>query len=84
MKDGVPSWNAGSCCGPATVEKVDDVSYFRELIKVLIEKYNVDPTKVFVTGWSVGGFMTYRLACELSDAIAGAAPFEGGLGNHFL
>ena len=37
-----------------------------------------------MTGWSVGGFMTYRLACELSDIIAGAAPFEGSLGNHYL
>jgi len=35
---------------------------------------------VFVVGWSNGGIMAYRLACEMSDRIAGAAIFAGSLG----
>lgn len=47
---------------------------------VLIEKYKVDENRIFVTGWSNGGFMTYRLVCEMSDRIAGAAPFAATFG----
>jgi polyhydroxybutyrate depolymerase len=38
----------------------------------------VDRARVFVTGVSNGGGMTARLACELSDRLAGAAPVAGG------
>ena len=47
---------------------------------ILIEKYKVDENRIFVTGWSNGGFMTYRLVCEMSDRIAGGAPFAGIFG----
>lgn len=50
------------------------------MIDLLIEKYKADSEKVYVTGWSNGGFMTYKLACELSDKISGAAPFVAPLG----
>ena len=45
------------------------------MIDTLIEKYRVDERLIFVAGWSNGGMMGYRLACELSDKIAGAALF---------
>jgi len=45
----------------------------------MVSKYRADPKKIFVTGWSAGAFMSYNLACELSDLIAGSAPFVGGL-----
>ncbi len=51
------------------------------MIDILIEKYKVDESRIFVTGWSNGGYMTYRLACELSEKIAGAAPFAGFFGQ---
>ncbi len=76
----VPSWNAGTCCGEAMTSNSDDVGYFRKMIDILIEKYRVDESRIFATGWSNGGYMTYRLACELSDKIAGGAPFVGILG----
>jgi poly(3-hydroxybutyrate) depolymerase len=34
---------------------------------------SVDPKRVYVTGISNGGFMTMRLATELSDEIAAVA-----------
>jgi len=58
----------------------DDVAYFKKVIDILIEKYRADESQIFVTGWSNGGYMTYRLACELSDKIAGGAPFVGSFG----
>jgi polyhydroxybutyrate depolymerase len=49
----------------------------RALIDKLEDDYAVDPKRVFVTGISNGGMMSYRLACELSEKIAAAAPVEG-------
>ena len=73
----MPTWNSGNCCGYAQEHQVDDVAFFRALLDKLEKKYAVDPKRIFVTGISNGGMMSYRLACEMSDKIAAAAPVEG-------
>ena len=52
----------------------DDVKFISQLLDVVTEKYQVDPNRVYATGISNGGGMSYRLACELSDRIVGIAP----------
>jgi polyhydroxybutyrate depolymerase len=42
-----------------------------------VKKYKVDDSQIFIVGWSNGGHMAYRLACEMSDRIAGIASFAG-------
>ena len=59
---------------------MDDVGYFRKIIGILKKDYQISEDEIFVTGWSNGGFMSFRLACELSDLIAAAAPFVGTFG----
>ncbi len=73
------SWNAGDCCGTGVSQNIDDVGFVRDMIKSLAGEYCVDEKRVFSTGFSNGGYMSYRLACELSDAIAAAAPVSGGI-----
>jgi polyhydroxybutyrate depolymerase len=72
-----PTWNAGACCGYAQTNNVDDAGFLRALIDKLEHDYNVDPKRIFATGISNGGMMSYRLACELADRIAAIAPVEG-------
>jgi polyhydroxybutyrate depolymerase len=72
-----PTWNAGACCGYAQMNKVDDVGFLRALIDRLEHDYPIDPNRVFATGISNGGMMSYRLACEMADRIAAIAPVEG-------
>jgi len=72
-----PTWNAGACCGYAMIHKVDDTGFLRTLIDKLEHDYTIDPKRIFVTGISNGGMMSYRLACELSDKVAAIAPVEG-------
>ncbi len=55
----------------------DDVGFISALIDYLSSLYNLDPTRVFSTGVSNGGIMSYRLACELSDKIRAIAPVVG-------
>lgn len=71
------TWNGGNCCGGASQSELDDVGFIDELIDQLLTDYNIDPKRVYVTGMSNGGFMSYRLACELSNKIAAIAPVAG-------
>jgi len=73
------TWNSGNCCAYAMRNNIDDVGFIRKLIETLVATDNVDPKRVFVTGISNGGMMSFRLACELSDRIAAAAPVAGAL-----
>lgn len=74
------SWNAGACCGAARDQGVDDVGYVMALLTRLEEEYCIDPRRVYSTGMSNGGFLSYRLACERADRFAAIASVTGMLG----
>jgi polyhydroxybutyrate depolymerase len=71
------SWNAGSCCGSSSSQGVDDVQFVRDMLDALAVDYCVDPKRVFSAGFSNGGMLSHRLACELSDRIAAIGPVAG-------
>ena len=73
------SWNAGSCCGGAQSSGVDDVAFFRAMVKEVSTHANVDLNRVYATGLSNGAYMSYRLACEAADVFAAVAPGAGGV-----
>lgn len=58
---------------------VDDVGFLSALIDTISENYNIDACRVFSTGMSNGGFMSYRLACELENKIAAVASVTGSM-----
>ena len=74
------SWNAGACCGMSASSQVDDVAFVGDLLDALEAQLCVDAKRVYATGMSNGGFLSHRLACELSDRIAAVAPVAGVLG----
>ena len=57
----------------------DDVGFTDVLIDSLHQDYNINLRRVYSTGMSNGGFMSYMLACELSDRIAAIASVTGAL-----
>lgn len=71
---GLRTWNGGGCCGYAVQAGIDDVGFIRALIADLTARYRIDPKRVYATGHSNGGIMSYRLACDLADGIAAIAP----------
>ncbi|MBK7944026.1 MAG: phospholipase [Flavobacteriales bacterium] len=83
--DGYPSpinirtWNAGGCCGYAMNQNINDVGYISALLDQIIATHNIDTLRIYATGMSNGGFMSYRLACELSDRIAAIAPVSASM-----
>lgn len=58
---------------------VDDVGFAEALIEHIAASYNIDLTRVYSTGMSNGGFMSYQLACQLSDKIAAIASVAGSM-----
>ena len=75
-----PSWNAGACCGSAAADGVDDVGFVDAALDALEAGLCVDPDRVYATGFSNGGFLSHRLACERADRFAAIAPVAGVLG----
>jgi polyhydroxybutyrate depolymerase len=57
----------------------NDVAFISALIDEMIAKHHIDPKRVYVTGISNGGMMSYRLACDLADRIVAIAPVAGNI-----
>jgi polyhydroxybutyrate depolymerase len=74
-QSGTTFWNAFG----SPTETVDDVSFLSALIDSLNVEYNIDLNRVYSTGMSNGGFMSYRLACELGSRIAAIASVTGAM-----
>lgn len=74
------SWNGGSCCGGAAAKGLDEVGFMRAIFDEVSSHLNVDLDRVFATGLSNGGYMSYRLACEAADLFAAVAPAAGLIG----
>ena len=75
-KAGDDSWNAGYCCDNAEADQIDDVQFTRDMITWLEAHTCVDPKRIYASGGSNGGGMTYRLACQAADVIAAVAPVD--------
>ena len=77
LEDRILTWNVGFGFGYALRNNVDDVGFLRELIARTVREYGADPRRVYATGISNGGIMSYRLASEASDLVAAIAPVAG-------
>ena len=69
-------WNSGGWTIGSTV---DDVDFIDTIIKLVSQKYNLNQDRIYSTGMSNGGFMSYHLACNLSSKIAAIASVTGSM-----
>lgn len=74
-----PIWNDGSDRGYAGRNDVDDIGFINALIDDLIARFGVEERRIYVTGFSNGASMTFRVGAELSQRIAAIAPVSGHL-----
>ena len=74
--NGGNAWNVGMCCQDAQKNQIDDVAFVRDMIKAIQGMACVDPKRIYVSGCSNGGGMSYKTACELADVVAAAAPVD--------
>lgn len=71
------TFNGGGCCGYAHQRKIDDIGFVKAMLDDLQRAGNIDGNRIYATGISNGGIMTYYVASELSDRIAAIAPVAG-------
>lgn len=74
-------WNAGHCCGKAANDQLDDVGFIAAVIQKTATEWPIDPTRIYVVGFSNGGMMAHRFASEKSELIAAAACVAGAIGG---
>lgn len=75
VPDGTPDnqgrrfWSAGSVCCNFNHAPANDVGRLSELISHAIQSRRADSSRIYVVGYSNGGFMAHRLACERAKQI---------------
>jgi len=69
-------WNDADAAA-AGLPNVDDVGYLRSVIEEIARRFALDRKRVHLFGHSNGGVMSYRMACESADLIAGIASLAG-------
>ena len=52
----------------------DDVPFFSSLIDTIASNYQIDQNRIYACGYSLGGDMSFELACKLNSRIAAIAP----------
>lgn len=63
---------------------VDDVGFARAIAGALVDGLGLDPGRVYATGMSNGGDLSYKLACEADDLVSGIAPVAGAMMGSLL
>jgi poly(3-hydroxybutyrate) depolymerase len=71
-QSGATMWNAG-----LMASSIDDSGFLMALLDSLAVQYPINLDSVFFTGFSMGGFMTHRMAIEHGDRITACAPVSG-------
>jgi polyhydroxybutyrate depolymerase len=74
------SWDTGSCCTTAVLGwPRDELVFTKELLADVKTKVCVDDKRIYTTGFSNGGMMSQKLACQMSEVFAAAGPMGSTL-----
>jgi polyhydroxybutyrate depolymerase len=65
-------WNAD-----LTVTETDDIGFLVALVTYLQQTYDLNAKETFVCGFSNGGYMSYKLACDAPDTFRAVASVSG-------
>ena len=67
-------WNFGEECGMAYPDRPDDTEFIQYIIDELSKEYKIDEKRIYITGFSMGGYFTYYLAKKMPGKFAAIAP----------
>ncbi|MBU2020066.1 MAG: T9SS type A sorting domain-containing protein [Bacteroidetes bacterium] len=77
---GQAAWNNGT----GFSSSANDVELMNQLMSLYEIQNNIDPTRIYITGFSMGGIMTHRLALALNHRVAAIGPMAGTLSTSDL
>ncbi len=66
------SWNAWQ-----HQTRRDDIAFLRTVVADATKRFNLDPERIILSGFSLGGMMTWRVACSAPDTFTAYAPIAG-------
>lgn len=69
-----PSWRVSAA---ANRRSRSDTQFARDLIQFMQAHLNIDSDRIYITGFSMGGGLANRIACDLSEVVAAVAPVAG-------
>lgn len=72
-------WRYGGA--PTQGDTIDDVAFLKAVVERLGHRVVVDTARVYVTGFSNGGFMSLTLGCVAPETFAAVASVAGGIGT---
>lgn len=75
--NGQQFWNATDACCDFYGSGVDDSTYLRNLIDLIGKELSVDDRRIYIFGYSNGGFMAHRMACDHADIVAAIVSLAG-------
>jgi polyhydroxybutyrate depolymerase len=75
--DNISTWNAHN--NTYGIPHIDDVNFIKEMIIKVVSEDKANAQKVYLFGWSNGGFMANRLACEIPEYISAIFTLAGNL-----
>ncbi|MFZ4784368.1 MAG: T9SS type A sorting domain-containing protein [Flavobacteriales bacterium] len=75
------SWNVGLTAGGSTA---DDIAFIEALVNHFMTDFSIDEHRVYSCGFSAGGYMSHRLACESSVCFAAIASVAGAISEEAL
>jgi polyhydroxybutyrate depolymerase len=75
------SWNSKFCCGYALQQGVDDAGFILRIIDEITSEYNIDTSKIYITGFSNGAMMAQQVALKAPSKIAALAVVSGAVGG---
>ena len=74
-------WNVGAWTIGSTV---DDIDFINTVIDLIDDKAVINKNRIYSSGMSNGGFMSYNLACNLSSRIAAIVSVTGSFSSEML
>ncbi len=80
---GMTSWNSQAGIGGFYYPSadVDDIGFINAMVDSTQAQYAVNPAKIYVCGFSMGGFMTQKLALMANEKFAAFASIAGTIGS---
>jgi polyhydroxybutyrate depolymerase len=60
-----------------------DIAFTKQMVATVEANYCVDTGRIFSTGFSYGGMMSFAVGCEMSNVFRAIAPMSGALYSDF-
>jgi polyhydroxybutyrate depolymerase len=72
------AWNANM---NVSISTADDIGFIETLAQHFQNNFSTNPLKQYLVGFSNGGFMSHKIACESSMCFAGIATVSGNMSD---